>query len=179
MSALPENRRDARGPRLPDDVDAMYRAHVRFVWRVAATLGVPDHEREDFTHDVFLVAHRRAEDRRDDVAITTWLFGIAKFVRLNRRRGQARHDRKLHLVEAPSEPTPPDGVVARNEAVLLVRKFLATLDESRRVAFELVEVEGMRAAEVAELCNANVNTIYTRLRSARKSFRQFVARRGG
>ena len=156
----------------------MYRAHVRFVWRAAATLGVPLEEREDFTHDVFLVAHRRSADRRRDVAPTTWLFGIAKFVRLNRQRGRIRHERKLRLVEPPPEAHGVDDALERKEAAAIVREFLASLDEPRRIAFELVEVDGMRAAEVAGLCDTNVNTIYTRLRAARTAFRQFVARKG-
>jgi len=154
-----------------------YREHVRFVWRVAAGFAVPPSDREDFVHDVFVVAHRRAADRRPEVAITTWLFGIAKYVKLNRARAQARHHRKLRLLEPADDPQTPDDLAQRRESLALVRAFLAGLDEDQRIAFELVEVQGMRAAEVAAMTGDNVNTIYTRLRAARKIFREFVAAR--
>lgn len=154
-----------------------YRDHVRFVWRVAASFGVAPSDREDFVHDVFVVAQRRTGDRRPEVAMTTWLFGIARYVHLNRARAAARHERRLRLVESPPHGDHPDDIAVRAESLALVREFIASLDEPMRIAFELVEVEGMRAAEIADLTGDNVNTIYTRLRSARKLFRDFVATR--
>ena len=41
--------------------------------------------------------------------------------------------------------------------------------------FELFEIEGLRAHEIAEALAVNLNTIYTRLRAARQRFAAFVA----
>ena len=57
------------------------------------------------------------------------------------------------------------------------------LDHDKRVAFVLVELEGMTAVEVAAAAGVNVNTIYTRLRAARKQLREaaaaYMAEEGG
>jgi RNA polymerase sigma factor (sigma-70 family) len=176
VSAVADSPRPADGPQARADLAQTYRDHVRMVWRVAAAFGIPPGDREDFVHDVFVVAHRRAGDRLPEVAMTTWLFGIAKHVRWNHTRAKARHDRKLRVVEAPlAEGDRPDELAARAESLTAVREFVAGLEEGPRVAFELVEVRGMTAGEVAELTGDNVNTIYTRLRTARRLFRDFVA----
>jgi len=47
--------------------------------------------------------------------------------------------------------------------------------------FELVDVEGLRGPEVAELLGANLNVVYSRLRLARRRFEAFLdgRREGG
>ena len=63
-----------------------------------------------------------------------------------------------------------------------VREFLDGLDEDQRMAFVLADIEGLRAAEIAEAVGAGVNTVYSRLRLAREKFNRYVARqlaRGG
>jgi RNA polymerase sigma-70 factor (ECF subfamily) len=52
--------------------------------------------------------------------------------------------------------------------------FLDRLDEDRRVVMLLVELEGMSVPEVAELVGDNVNTIYSRLRLARRDFERMA-----
>jgi RNA polymerase sigma-70 factor (ECF subfamily) len=40
----------------------------------------------------------------------------------------------------------------------------------------MAELEGMSVPEIAELVGVNVNTVYSRLRAARKEFEQALAR---
>jgi RNA polymerase sigma-70 factor, ECF subfamily len=166
-------------------LEEVYREHAAFVWRAAIALGVPESAREDVVHDVFLVVARRLPEYDGRAAMTTWLFGITRGVARNRRRAAARHERKLRAVPALQ----PDGVhdskedpaevADRRRAVVLVETFLAQLDPGHRAVFELMEVEGMSAPEVAGALRLNVNTVYTRLRAARARFRRFVDRRTG
>ena len=167
------------------DLEEVYRTHAKFVWRAAVALGVPEAAREDVVHDVFLVVARRLHEYDGRAAMTTWLFGITRGVARNRRRASARHQRKLQAVPALQ----PDGVhdskedpaevADRRRAVALVEAFLAQLEPGHRVAFELMDVQGMSAPEVAEATGLNVNTVYTRVRAARARFRRFVERRAG
>lgn len=157
------------------DLDEVYRRHASFVWRVAGSLGVAPGERDDVVHDVFLVVHRKAAQFDPQRTLTTWLFGITRMVVLNRRRRAGRHARKLRLVTRPSAPPDPEVHDDVRRRVELVRSFLASLDVRKRVVFELMEIEGMSGPEVAEAIGANVDTIYTRARAARRAFREFVA----
>ena len=168
--------------RMTDPVDpprptfeAVYRAHVGFVWRGLRRLGVAEAEIEDAAHEVFMVVHRRLAEFDGAAAITTWLFAIARGIASNRRRGADRHERRVALAPPPSPSVDPGEQLERTRAAALVEAFLAGLTPEQRLVFELFEIEGMRAAEIAEAIDLNINTVYTRLRAARLRFAEFVA----
>lgn len=159
----------------PLNLDEAYREHARFVWRAAGSLGVAPNERDDVVHDVFLVVHHKAAEFDPKRSLTTWLFGITRMVVLNRRRRAGRHARKLRVVAPPPAPLDPEAHDELRRRVEQVRTFLQSLEVRKRVVFELMEIEGMSGPEVAEAIGANVDTIYTRIRSARRAFREFVS----
>lgn len=156
--------------------DEVYRDHVGFVWRNLRRFGVPEPELEDAAHEVFLVVHRRLPEFDGRAAITSWLFAIARGVASNRRRSDQRRARRL---EGLPEPAPavldPTEQIERGEAAAAVERFLVGLPAEQRAVFELYEIEGLRAGEIAELLAVNVNTVYTRLRAARQRFDTYVA----
>src|SRR6186997_1961399 len=80
--------------------DAVYTAHVAFVWRVLRTFGVAEPQLEDAVQDVFVVVHRRLSEWEGRAAITTWLFAIARRVASAHRRRRG-NDRTEALVEEP------------------------------------------------------------------------------
>jgi RNA polymerase sigma-70 factor (ECF subfamily) len=155
--------------------DAVYREHVGFVWRSLRRLGVAEAEIEDAAHEVFLVVHRRLAEFAGASALTTWLYGIARGVASNRRRGEVRRLRRHAEAPVPELSEGPVEQVARSQAAAAVERFLAGLPEDQRVVFELFEIEGLRAHEIAGALAVNINTIYTRLRAARQRFAAFVA----
>ena len=78
--------------------------------------------------------------------------------------------------DPPGASVDPGEQLERTRAAALVEAFLAGLTPDQRLVFELFEIEGMRAAEIAEAIDLNINTVYTRLRAARLRFAEFVAR---
>ncbi len=153
----------------------VYRAHGDFVHRCAGHLGVPAAERDDVVHDVFLVVHRRLPEfdgARGNWR--SWLFGITKRVVLHHRRSAARHQRRLRVVPDPQPRPEPDEAYARRQVVERVHQFLGSLSPERRIVFTLTDLEGMPAAEVARSLELNVNTVYARLRAARKAFSRYL-----
>lgn len=157
-----------------DRFDALYRAHAGFVWRAVQRFGVPAAIAEDAVQDVFMVARRRLHELDPSGSARAWLYGIARGTASNVRRGQARAARKLAVVEAPSAPESPELVLERARATELVERFLAELDPHQREIFELVDIEGLRGPEVAELLDENLNVVYSRLRLARRRFVAFL-----
>ncbi|HEY8377151.1 MAG TPA: sigma-70 family RNA polymerase sigma factor [Nannocystis sp.] len=155
--------------------DDIYRDHVGFVWRNLRRLGVPEDEIEDAAHEVFMVVLRRLPEFDGGAAITTWLYAIARGVASNRRRGELRRLRRHAEAPAPLPPPSPIDHLERARAAADVARFLAGLDPDQRAVFELFEIEGLRAHEIAEALDLNVNTVYTRLRAARQRFVAFVA----
>ncbi len=174
--------RDSTHPEL--DFEVVYEEYFDFVWRSMGRLGVDSSALEDAAQDVFVIAHRRLADFEGRSSVKTWLFGIALRVARDHRRA-ARRKRNHGLVpegeadtgavEDTASPSPLE-VASRAEAVERLQAILGELDEDRRAVFILAELEQMSAPEIADAVGANVNTVYTRLRAARRMFNEAVAR---
>jgi RNA polymerase sigma-70 factor (ECF subfamily) len=162
----------------PGEFDALYRAHVDFVWRSLRRLGVRESSLDDATQEVFLVVHRRFAEFRPGSSVKAWLFAIAQRTASDQRRWVRRKGNLLPLHdELPSSADSPlQGAITR-EATDLVLDFLNQLDEARRVAFILSDLEQMTAPEIGTALNVNTNTIYYRVASARKAFVAFLEHR--
>lgn len=156
-------------------LEQVYREHADYVWRLLRSLGVHEAHQEDAFHEVFLVVHRRLAQFDRRASLQTWLFGITRNVVLHHRRSHARHLRRLTVAPPPSAGPEPDDVVAQHEAEAIVDKFLDTLGDEHRVTFILADIEGLRMPEIAEHLGVNLNTLYSRLYSARKQFARFIA----
>ncbi|MFV8755459.1 RNA polymerase sigma factor [Nannocystaceae bacterium ST9] len=161
------------------EFDAVYRAHVGLVWRCLRRAGVPDSMLEDATQEVFLVYHRRNDGFVSVQSVRAWLAGIARGVASNVRRGQQRFLRRLasQRVEPRIEvDDDPELRIRHAQAQSLVEDFLATLAPNLRDVFELIEIEGLKQREVAEMLGLSINTVASRLRVARGEFEAFVGR---
>jgi RNA polymerase sigma-70 factor (ECF subfamily) len=158
--------------------EALYDEYFDFVWRSARRLGVDDRSLDDAAQDVFIVVHRRLRDFEGRASIKSWLFGIARRVAHDHRRRARRKDRSSLPADGLADVTSPSprDTVARVEAAQLLTAFLDTLDDDKRETFILAELEQMTVPEIAEAVDANVNTVYSRLRAARKAFEQTVSR---
>ncbi len=160
----------------PPQLSAIYREHVDFVWRSLRRLGAPEPMLEDATQDVFLVAARRIDEFEGRSSVRTWLFGIAMRVVKTQRRTLWRHKRKLEAVAWAHDDASPGDPTARRDAQRILLRLLEELDDDRRAVYVLAELEGMTANEIAEGLGVNVNTVYTRLRAARKQLREAAER---
>jgi RNA polymerase sigma-70 factor (ECF subfamily) len=176
--------RPARGAGASLDFDAVYEDHFDFVWRSMARLGVDPSAVEDAAQDVFVIAHRRLAEFEGRSSVKTWLFGIALRVAHDHRRAARRKrthglvpggDDDTAAVADTASPSPLD-LVTRAEAVERLQAILGEMDDERRAVFILAELEQMSAPEIAEAVGANLNTVYTRLRAARRTFNEAVAR---
>lgn len=147
-----------------------YEAHFDFVWRSLRRLGVPADGLEDAAQDVFVVAARKIHEFEGRAKVRTWLFAIAQRVAMRKRRDAFRHHRRTEAVEREHAHFDAGHVnpTAAQDAATMLASMLEQLDEAQRLVFVLVEIEGMTAVEVAESLGANVNTVYSRIRSAKK-----------
>jgi RNA polymerase sigma-70 factor, ECF subfamily len=157
-------------------LDAIYRDHLAFVWRVVRRLGVPFEAIEDVVHDVFIVVRRRLRDLDDRDDVRGWLFMITRGVVANDRRSRERREHRERVASLQSVPVDPEQQAETAEAIGLVESFLGTLSESQRVVFELVDIEGFTVPEVARVGDAPLDTVYSRLRLARAAFARFCSR---
>lgn len=173
----------ARPPRFPTPPDsgrcgfaALYREHFDFVFRNLRRLGVNEAAIDDALQDVYIAALRRIADYRDDTHPKAWLFAITMRVASNYRRAERRRGEPLALDahHIATSLASPDAVTAQLEARRLLHEFLESLDGSRRAVFVMTELEQMTAPEIAQALSVNVNTVYSRLRSARIEFVRWI-----
>jgi RNA polymerase sigma-70 factor (ECF subfamily) len=160
---------------LPEsEVAHLYEQHFEFVWRSLRRLGVRTSQLEDAVQDVFVVVHRRLGDFECRSSVKTWLFGIALRVAKDHRRRASKLAVEVAAEAETLVGTHPDPRQAaiEAEAALLVQSLLEGLREERRVVFVMSELEGFTAAEIAEALSIGVNSVYSRLRLARRDFAQ-------
>jgi len=158
--------------------DALYEAHFEFVWRTLRRFGVPASVAEDAAQDVFVVLHRKLPALRADASAKGYLFSIARRVASDYRRASRRPQASLDAERTESTDRGPFDRAADREAGEALEAFLESLDEDKRAVFVLVELEGLTMPEVSQLLATNINTLYSRVRSARVQLMELFASQG-
>jgi len=161
--------------------EEVYEQHFAFAWRNLRRFGVPRSHLDDATQDLFLVVHRRLQDFEGRSSLRTWLAAIAWKIASEFRRGQARKGNHEPLSDDLRDRGPdPQEATLQSEALQRLDRLLRQLDDDKRAVFVLTEMEQMSAPEISEILGVNLNTVYSRLRAARKAFEAALANeRGG
>jgi RNA polymerase sigma-70 factor (ECF subfamily) len=154
-------------PNLDLRFEALYHAHVDFVWRTLRRFGVPVAALDDATQDVFVVVHRRFGAWEQRASIRAWLFGVSKRVAAKHRRGLERHARKLAALPEPTSARELDERVADRDHLERIARAIDNLAPERREVYVLADLEGLSAPEIADALGCKLNTVYSRLRRAR------------
>ncbi len=161
----------------PMQLAEIYAEHFDFVWRSVRRLGVPESSVDDAVQDVFVVVHRRLCEFEGRASMKTWLFAIVRRVVRDHRPSTRRALAEAGTLEGlPDTASGPLECAAQAEAVRLLYRLLDELDAEKREVFVLVDLEQMTAPEAAEAVGANVNTVYARLRAARRDLDAAMAR---
>ncbi len=148
---------------------ALYRREFAFVWAAARHLGVAPAVIDDVVQDVFLTAYRRLDHLRFEVSPRAWLFGVTRRVAFRYRRGAARRARRhaaFAEVVAP-DPAPHQ----RHDDARQLEHLLARLGAATREVWQMTELLGMSAPEIASELGLPLNTVYSRLRLAREQLK--------
>jgi RNA polymerase sigma-70 factor (ECF subfamily) len=147
---------------------ARHRADVtRLVFRMMGRRA----EVDDLVQEVFLQVHRSLRDFRGDARFSTWLHRVTVNVVLMARR--SAKSRPVFTEEPAQDLTRdegpwPDEDASRRERMRSFQRCIDLLPEKKRTVFVLHELEGLPAAEIAQIVEAPVLTVRTRLFYARK-----------
>ena len=147
------------------------------MWRSLRQLGVPGVDVDDALQEVFVVVYRRLSDYEDRGLMRAWLFSITRQVARHYHRATTRAESRLRRLVVDVAAPDVEEMMARREAEDLVTEFLDGLEEPQRLVFHLADIEGLTAPEIAASLGVNLNTVYARLRSARKRFERVLALR--
>jgi len=148
----------------------LFREHAPHAGRALRNLGVSEADLPDALQEAFLVVHRRLPDFRGESSLRTWIYGIClRVASAHRKKPHRRREVALELAgEQASARTPHDDAVQR-QALVRLDDVLDELDDDKRAAFVLYEIEELTLAEIAEAVGAPVPTVYSRLQAARKT----------
>src|SRR5262249_49177614 len=142
------------------------------------SLGVRDYALDDAVQDVFVVVHRRLAEFERRSSVRSWVFGIAIRVAHDYRRRERRKGGLEPLdFEVVDNARDPHEEAAKAEALRELAIVLESLDDAKREVFVLAELEQLTAPEIAEALGVNVNTVYSRIRAARREFEAAFERR--
>jgi RNA polymerase sigma-70 factor (ECF subfamily) len=156
-----------------------HRAEVaRTVQRVMG----PSPDGDDVVQDVFVHVFRSLRSFRGDSKFSTWLFRLTVNVtRMHLRRGRSRP--RIADVDVPEtlgdDDAPqvlPDRAYESEERLRALYRVLDALGEKKRTVLVLHDLEGMASKEIAEIVDAPVLTVRTRLFYARKELYAAIAR---
>jgi RNA polymerase sigma-70 factor (ECF subfamily) len=145
-------------------LEALFTAHhaelMAFVRRRGA-----DANAEDLVADTFIVAWRRLDDMPAG-AERAWLFGVARRLMANARRGQQRGMKAVErfAADAPSNPAVETGVSSELTAAL------ASLRDADREVLTLAAWEELTPAEIGVVLGITPNAAAIRLHRARARF---------
>jgi RNA polymerase sigma-70 factor (ECF subfamily) len=152
--------------------DALYRANVRALLGFALRrVGQPS-DAADVVADTMLVAWRRLDDVPPGDEARLWLYGVARRVLANRRRGDRRRDRLgSRLRDDVGRLVASDHAVAVATGVD-VRAALGALGADDRELLQLTAWEGLAPHEVATVLGISDVAVRSRLHRARARLRQ-------
>jgi RNA polymerase sigma-70 factor (ECF subfamily) len=156
--------------------------HQEVVWGLAwrLTRGMRA-QAEDLAQESFVRALQGIANFRGDAAFGTWMHRIVLNLHINRtstlaaraeRRalpiGADRDEDAPFQVDPPARRARPDEEALQNEQLERLRAAFDDLDEPRRVAVLLRDVEGRSYEEIAELLAIPIGTVRSRLARARE-----------
>jgi RNA polymerase sigma-70 factor (ECF subfamily) len=169
--------RPSAAPAVPPAFREVYDEHFAFVWRCAANRGVRGATLDDVVQEVFIVVHRKLPEFEGRSSLRTWLAAIVRRVAADyqhKRGNQPAGDQSLE--REPAAAGSPAEQLERKAALELLDALLAKMSAEQREVFVLHELEHMSGPEIAELTATNENTVWTRLRAARRIFQEGVTR---
>lgn len=155
----------------------LFLLHSPTVLRLVARMLGRRADIEDTVQEVFLQVYRSLKDFRGDAKFSTWLHRVTVNVVLMARR--AAQSRPVFAASPPDEALKDEGLwpdedAARRLRLQAFQRCIDRLPEKKRVVFILHELEGLPAAEIAEIVGAPVLTVRTRLFYARQELAELM-----
>lgn len=139
--------------------------------------GDPEDAR-DVAQDTLMTMARTMREFRGDSSLSTWLYTVARSFCIKKRRrtkgAPAFHEPLDHATqERTAEPAAtPEQMLLGREARETVASALDQLEPEAREVVVLRDIEGLTAAEVAQVTGTSVAAVKSRLHRARAALRE-------
>lgn len=144
-------------------------------WALIRT-GDPD-DADEVAQRVLIRLHESLRSFRGEARVSSWLYRITARAAADLHRSRANRDRKREALELEqagmrSVRRDPSEELEARQAADLVQRFFQELSDNQRQVFDLVDLQGHRPSEAAELMRMNPKTLRVHLHRARRTIRQ-------
>lgn len=159
-----------------EQFEALYRANARPLLGFALRRAARPEDAADVVAETMLVAWRRIEDVPVGDGARLWLYGVARHVLANSRRGIRRRDRLGERLRRDVGRLVDPDLAAGVTVSLELRQAFAALAADDRELLQLTAWEGLGAQEIATMLGLSPVAVRSRLHRARARLRRQLER---
>ncbi|HET9595558.1 MAG TPA: RNA polymerase sigma factor [Anaeromyxobacteraceae bacterium] len=164
-------------------LERLLERHQGRVFRFGLKMCGSEDDAKDVLQETLIAAARSLRDFRGGSSLSTWLYTIARSFCIKQRRTGKHAPQHVASLEdgsgeaqgVPDARRAPDEEAAGAEVEAALRGAIGALDPKYREVLVLRDVEGLPAAEVAEVLGLSVEAVKSRLHRARLAVRERVA----
>lgn len=159
--------------------EEMVSAYQHRVFGVALRMLGNGAEAEDVAQETFLRAYRAIGGFRGEAKLSTWLYGIASRLCLNRLASGERRRTRLGeetLARLAGSEADPATRLEQSELEAALHRAIAELSDERRIVVVLRDVEGLSYEEIAAALDLEPGTVRSRLHRARMDLKDKLER---
>ncbi|MEV4800468.1 RNA polymerase sigma factor [Nonomuraea sp. NPDC049421] len=154
----------------PDDrrrrFEELYQANHDPVLAYLVRRTANGHDAADVLAETFMTVWRRLDDVPAGEKARPWLFGVARRVLANHRRGERRH--AALTTQLASELSVVQRQVREEPAMDALATAFGALPDGYREVLSLADWEGLSIAEIAVVLGCSANAVRIRLHRARR-----------
>lgn len=164
-------------------LERLLRNHESAVFRFGLKMCREQEDAKDVLQETLLAAARTLPDFRGASSVSTWLYTIARSFCIKKRRTGKYAPEQVHSLDAEPETAAaladpgrgPEEDMAGHQLRAALDAAIGALEPMYREVLVLRDVEGLSAAEVAEILGVSVDAVKSRLHRARIAVREQLA----
>ncbi len=163
----------------PEAVDALLTRYQPRLLRFASRLCRDNEDAKDVLQESLFAAVRSLASYRGDASVSTWLYTIARSFCIKKRRRsiyapkvEVSLDTEAEVAEIADPGRNPERELQNTRLAEALEVAIAGLEPDKREVLVLRDVEGLPAAEVAEILELSVEAVKSRLHRARLAVRE-------
>lgn len=159
-------------------VDELLARYEPTIYRFGLRMCGDNETAREVLQETMLAAFRNLSGFRGQAALSTWLYQIARSFCIKQRERvtpRAVHDDVADLTDLADQNAPPDVQLDAHRVGKMLADAIAGLPPEQREVIVLRDVEGLSAAEAAEIVGVDVGALKSRLHRARMALRKRMA----